>query len=277
MASASSSLSPCGEILRQYDRDRFLTSLFAPADAREALFVLYAFNHEIAKTRELISETVMGLIRLTWWREAIEEIYAGKPARAHEVVEPLAKAIRDYDLPQDKFEALIYGREFDLEDVLPSNMSGLQNYAQFTNMPLIELSNMILSGQPHSDMAASAAQIVGLTGILRAVPFHARQHRCYLPEDLLKAEGLSPQDVYNGKTPERLKPVTKRVTEHIDSHFADLTMDATLRPVLLQVSRARQYIRQLEKQDYDVFDPVFQREPPFSVMRLMWNYTFQRI
>ncbi|MGM0421814.1 MAG: phytoene/squalene synthase family protein [Pseudomonadota bacterium] len=277
MTSAHSSLSPCGEILRDYDRDRFLTSLFAPAKEREALFALYAFNHEIAKTRELISETVMGLIRLTWWREAIEEIYAGKPARAHEVVEPLAKAIRDYDLPQDKFEALIYGREFDLEDVLPSNMTGLQNYAQFTAMPLTELANMILSGQPHSDMAAPVAQIIALTGILRAVPFHARQHRCYLPEDLLRAEGLSPQDIYNGKSPERLKPVAKAITAQINPHFEDVEVKSALRPVLLQVSRARQYIRQLEKQDYDVFDPAFQGEPPFSVLRLIWNYTFHRI
>src|SRR5207244_12479744 len=46
----------CAELLRRQDSDRYLTALFAPSDRREALFALYAFNLEIARAREAVSE-----------------------------------------------------------------------------------------------------------------------------------------------------------------------------------------------------------------------------
>jgi phytoene/squalene synthetase len=49
-------LSPCAAAMREHDPDRYLATLFAPADAREALFALYAFDHEIARVRRVVSE-----------------------------------------------------------------------------------------------------------------------------------------------------------------------------------------------------------------------------
>ena len=65
------------------DNDRFLTALFAAAAEREALFALYAFNIEIAKTRETVSEPLIGQMRLQWWRDAIDEIFGDGPVRRH--------------------------------------------------------------------------------------------------------------------------------------------------------------------------------------------------
>ena len=69
--------------MRHHDRDRFQTALFAPAERREALFALYAFNYEIARVREAVREPMLGQIRLQWWREAIAAAYAGEPPRRH--------------------------------------------------------------------------------------------------------------------------------------------------------------------------------------------------
>lgn len=271
------SLSACGEILRQHDRERFLTTLFAPQNRREALFSLYAFNHEIAKTRELVTETTMGLIRLTWWREAIEEIYAGKPPRAHEVVGPLAQAIRDYNLPQEKFEKLIYAREFDVEDAVPTDMTGLKNYADYTTTPLLELSNIILSGQSHSQIAMAAAQVTALTGLLRAVPFHAQQRRCYLPETVLAKANITPQQLYSLTVFHTLTPAIREVVEEIENYLPQCQMIKDIRPVLLQVTRAKQSLAVLKKRDYNILHPQFQGDPPFSVLRLILNYNLRRI
>ena len=65
-------LSAVGEIVRRHDPDRFLTALFAPAERREALFVLYAFNHELARAREVAREPMLAMVRLQWWREVVE-------------------------------------------------------------------------------------------------------------------------------------------------------------------------------------------------------------
>ncbi len=51
-----SSFSHCRDIVRAHDRDRYLATLFAPADKRDALFALYAFNHEITRVRDAVRE-----------------------------------------------------------------------------------------------------------------------------------------------------------------------------------------------------------------------------
>src|SRR5262249_59311777 len=87
----------CLDQVRRFDRDRYLTALFAAAPARADLMALYAFNLEVAKTREVVREPMMGLMRLQWWRDALAEIYAGTERR-HQVVQPLAAAIRRHGL-----------------------------------------------------------------------------------------------------------------------------------------------------------------------------------
>src|SRR5580693_257809 len=89
-------LSPVAALVRRHDRDRYQTALFAPADRREALFALYAFNYEIARVRESVTQPMLGQIRLQWWREVVDAAYAGLPPRSHVVAEPLATAIRRY-------------------------------------------------------------------------------------------------------------------------------------------------------------------------------------
>src|SRR5205823_335241 len=49
-------LSPVAALVRRHDRDRYQTVLFAPAARREALFALYAFNYEIARVRETVTQ-----------------------------------------------------------------------------------------------------------------------------------------------------------------------------------------------------------------------------
>ena len=113
--SLESRLSACARQVRRYDHDRYLTALFAPADRREALFALAAFNLEIAKIREVVTEPMLGEMRLQWWREALDGIADGQ-VRKHEVVEPLAAATRQFDLPIRDLHRIIKARAFDLEE-----------------------------------------------------------------------------------------------------------------------------------------------------------------
>ncbi len=82
-------LSPVAALVRHHDRDRFQTVLFAPVARREALFALYAFNYEIARVRERVTQPTLGRIRLEWWRETIAAAFEDGPIRHHIVAEPL--------------------------------------------------------------------------------------------------------------------------------------------------------------------------------------------
>src|SRR3982751_5229634 len=103
----------CMDTIRRYDRDRFLLGLTVPVNRRNALWALFAFNHEIAKTREVVSEPTLGLIRLQWWRDALDQLYQGNTLQ-HEVLTALTPVIREHDLPRAWFDDLINAREADL-------------------------------------------------------------------------------------------------------------------------------------------------------------------
>ncbi|MGH6943806.1 MAG: squalene/phytoene synthase family protein, partial [Geminicoccaceae bacterium] len=79
--------------MRGGDPGRYLATLLAPAEAREALFALYAFDHEIAKVRHTVSEPMAGLIRLQWWRERLQGIADGEAPPAHPVAEGLGRML----------------------------------------------------------------------------------------------------------------------------------------------------------------------------------------
>ena len=254
----------CAQQVREYDPDRYLLSMFAPADRREGLWALFAFNIEIAKTREVVSETQLGLIRLQWWREAITEMYDSGIALEHGVLQALARAIEVYELPQEHFEKLIFAREFDLEDVLPENIEGLIKYADFTNTPLMKLAVQVAGDDPDAEPVQPVSVNYALAGIVRSVPHFARQRRCLLPEDLLKQHEQRLDKLYELKPSEGLPHVVEAVTGHIVRG-----MRCENRFLRKAQKLAEIYAKQVQAVKYDVFSPKMGREPVLKVLRVM--------
>jgi len=163
-----SALSPCGEMVRTGDPERFRTALFAPPEAREGLFALYAFSLEIAKIAPMVSEPMIGEIRLQWWRDSLDMIFGGGQVRRHEVVEPLCAVVRGADLPRAPFETLIDARGNDLEPDFPAELSALTAYLRDTAGSLTLLAARAL-GSAADDIALDAGQGVGTARYLAAI------------------------------------------------------------------------------------------------------------
>jgi phytoene/squalene synthetase len=166
--------------VRQADYDRYIAALFAPAERREALFALIAFNHELARIADVVSEPMLGEIRLQWWREAIEAIYAGTPVRKHEVTQPLAQAIAQFTIPRAPLDLMIDTRAFDLAGEPPSDMAALEAYAEGTAGALNEAMMAVLGSRKAEALAAArhAGTAWALIGLMRAAPMHAARGGC---------------------------------------------------------------------------------------------------
>ena len=273
----SSALGYCGEELRRYDHDRYLTSLFAPRAARDHLFALYAFNLEVAKTAEVVSEAMLGRIRLQWWREAIEGIYAGTP-RHHEVVEPLARAVAARDLTRDHFERLIDAREADLEPTPPETLPALESYAEATSSTLVWLALEILGARDATSRRAGRSLGIAwaYVGLLRALPFHARRRQLYLPLDLMAEAGLGPEEVFAGRPSAALQMVASRVAAEAGRHLNDTRvlradLPKAAGPALLPACLTGGYLRLLARAGHDPFDPRVQAPQPGRAWRLLWG------
>src|SRR5579872_1373779 len=206
-------LSPAAALVRSHDRDRFQTALFAPADAREALFVLYAFNFEIARVRESVREAMLGQIRLQWWREAIDAAYGGGPARRHEIVEALTATIRQRNLSRGHFERLIDTRERDLDDEPPQDMAALEDYAEGSSaaLPYLSLEVLEAATPPALDAARHIGIAYSLAGLIRAMPALAQAGRSLIPASLAAETGFDP----HGYTALRPSPALRQVIEMI--------------------------------------------------------------
>ena len=133
----------CGVRVRRFDYDRYLAALFAPDSHRPALMALYAFNIEIAKIRETVSEPTLGRIRLQWWRETLDGLFDARP-RHHAVAVALAEAISRFGLTRRHFEHLVEGRARDFEDAPPEDLAALESYADATSGALTRLALEVL-------------------------------------------------------------------------------------------------------------------------------------
>lgn len=256
-------IAACQDIVRQHDPDRYLISLLMPRKHRAALWVLFAFNFEIAKTREVVSDTTIGLIRLQWWRDAIKEIYEGGEPRQHEVVAPLSMVVKQYDLPKDLFDNLIYAREFDLEGVAPATMEGLYNYCTYTHEPLVRLALMIL-GETEDEAAIKAVSMrYSLVGTLRAVPYMLGNRHVMLPQDILSEYNLNPEKVCDFNVKDDLVKIIEKMARS-EKEFRNDKMLIKSRFIHSMIALSDLYGKRMHKFAFDVFDPTFHAPMPLK-------------
>lgn len=202
---AQADLSPLGALARAGDPDRFLCALFAPAAKREALFTLIAFNAEIARARGVASNPMAALIRLQWWRDAIEAAPAGRPPLRHEVAGPLATAIAEGALDADDLLAMVNAREAETGEAIPTR-GAFEAYLRGTAGGFAVAAGRLLAG-PGAHLAALQAlgAAYGLAGVLRSVRARAKRGQCLLPADLLAEQGLTPADVLRAPAAEAVQ------------------------------------------------------------------------
>jgi phytoene synthase len=108
-------------LVRRADPDRWLASRFiADPQARADVIALYAFDHELARVPKVTSQPLLGEIRLTWWADAIAEIFEGRPPRRHPVVLAIAEAVQRRGLPRAPFDSAIDARLPELDGAPPN-------------------------------------------------------------------------------------------------------------------------------------------------------------
>ncbi|MBC7952659.1 MAG: squalene/phytoene synthase family protein [Rhodospirillaceae bacterium] len=265
--SSDHTLSPAAEDVRRHDRERFVTALFAPPEARADLLVLYAFNLEVAKVRESVHEAMAGMIRLQWWREMLSGSRDEEAAR-HPVAGPLLALTRQRGLSLEPFERLLEARETDLSAAPPADMAALEVYAEGTSGALTQLALAILGAE-----AAEAGRLAGagyaLTGLLRAVPVHLSTGRLALPEAVLQAAGTSSDQVLAGRADKAaIAQAARMVGERARELLAQarrVRVERKAVPALLPATLASGHLSTLERAGWDVFDTRVARPRPMPV------------
>jgi phytoene synthase len=262
-------------LVRHHDRDRYQTALFAPARRREALLALYAFNYEIARVRETVTQPMLGQIRLQWWREVLDTAYAGAPARQHPVAVPLSAVIREFGLSREPFDRLIDTRERDLADEPPASLAALEDYAEGSSAALVHLALQVL-GVREATIEETVRQVgiaYALAGLLRAMPFHARAGRTYIPADVGERARLDPGDYGAGRATPALRAAVREIAVAAVRHLRAAREGRPAIPrsaiaALLPAIVAGRFLARLRRAEYDPFAPVLAVPDPLQIWRL---------
>ncbi|WP_370674274.1 phytoene/squalene synthase family protein [Pleomorphomonas sp. PLEO] len=244
----------CEGLVRDHDRDRWLADELLPEQKRRHALAIHAFSYEAARIRETIHEAMPGEIRLQWWIDAIEGEARGDVA-AHPVAAALIDTIRHFSLRRSGFVNLLEARRFDLYDDAMPTLNDLEGYAGETASVLfLEIAQVLCDGADPkaADAAGHAGVAYALTGLMRALPIHARRNQVYIPADLLKASGIEPDDVRQGRKAEELAGVLSALRDqaagHLDKALAALAeMDPRAKPAFLPLAFVTPYLKTLAK------------------------------
>ncbi|HYV70454.1 MAG TPA: squalene/phytoene synthase family protein [Pseudolabrys sp.] len=269
----------CADHLRETNRDRYLATLFAPAEKREALFALYAFDAEIARVRDLAREMMPGEIRLQWWREVLLGERAGEAA-ANPVAAAMAEILECSEFVRDPLVDLIEAHRFDVQNAPMESVDALETHAARTDGTIVELAVRLVGGKIESTVAHESGSALTIANLLSQFPRHAARRQLYVPLDILRHYGAGPEDVFAMRsTPElraALAELRLRARRNL-AHVVAVKIPELAKPAFLPLAPLRQWLVDMERPGYDPFRP-----PVVSPWRRQWRIwraakSFQRI
>nr|XP_025955564.1 NADH dehydrogenase (ubiquinone) complex I, assembly factor 6 isoform X2 [Dromaius novaehollandiae] len=203
----------------------------------------------LRQIKDSITQKGTGLMRVQFWRNAVEDIYCDKPPHQPVAIE-LWKAVKRHNLTKMWIMKIIDEREKNLDDRAYSNIQELETYAENTQSALLYLTLEMLGVRDiHADHAAShIGKAQGIVTCLRATPYHITRRKVFLPMDIcMLARSLSK------KVPVKAYP----------AFFCTVALE--------------DYLCNIRKVDFNIFHPSLQKKStllPLYLYIRSWKKTY---
>jgi NADH dehydrogenase [ubiquinone] 1 alpha subcomplex assembly factor 6 len=284
----------CINNVRKVDYENFVcTGLLRPAILQRPGMAIRALNVELSLIRDQVSNSQLGKIRLEFWRETIDSIYANTERKInHPVAREINLVIKYNQLSKLWFHRLIKSRETTLNDMPFSDIEQLENYLEQSITPtyylLLELAKQRSLNADHIashlgrlnqifsrlSILLSLGRAQGLVNIVRGVSHNAHKRRCLIPLSYLVENKVSQQDIFNGQfSSEQFRHVIyqlcnrscfhlQKTIELYEKHSSNLNHSLFL-PIIVIYD----YLKRIKKIDFDLTDKSIQQRNPW----LMWN------
>jgi phytoene synthase len=269
---ATESADFCTRLVRTHDFARYASTLFVPPIQRRALLAVYAFNVEISRVREQVSQPLPGEVRLQWWTDMLAGAGHGG-VEGNPVAAELLLAIRNWRLPAERLSRLIDEHQFDLyNDPMPT-MAALEGYIDDTCSALFSLGAGI-AGRQSSEiehLARHAGLAQGLAQVMTTLPLDASRRQLFVPLQLLEGHGSGMEEVFAAKETPKLRAALDQLLgearEHLQTAFRLLeNAPPEVRPVFLPLALVADNLKRMSRADSDPFVP-----PTASRLRTLWT------
>ena len=170
--------------LERVDPDRWLAArLVEEVAARDELLALYALNDELARVAVSVREPMLGEMRLAWWEEALDGLFAGRGGRGQPVLEALAPAAAAGRLPRAPLERMVLARDADLAREPFADEGALLRHLDGVSGALMEAAAVLLDPGAAGRDTTAAGRAWGWAALWRAREAWTARGRRWLPAD----------------------------------------------------------------------------------------------
>ncbi|XP_078480602.1 NADH dehydrogenase (ubiquinone) complex I, assembly factor 6-like isoform X2 [Lampetra planeri] len=216
------------------------------------------------QVKDSVSQKTIGLMRMQFWKTAIEEIYRDEPPNQPVSIE-LWRAAKKHQMTKRWLLRIITEREKDLDDRAYRNLQELETYAENTYSSLLYLLLECLGVKDvHADHAAShIGKAHGIVTCLRATPYHSSRRKVYLPVDICILHSASQEDIIRGSREQNIRDVVYDIASQAHVHLQHVVLE--------------DYLQRVRKADFDIFHPSLQKRNPLLPIQLYlrsWKKTY---
>ncbi|MDB5478490.1 MAG: hypothetical protein JWM96_985 [Alphaproteobacteria bacterium] len=246
----------CAEEVRRCDYGLYVSTLFALPKERGALFALYALKIALGRIKHKVTEPMMGLIRLQWWRDAVEKLFHGKVLH-HDVLHALLLALQNGAAWQEEdFQKLIDAYEMDFQTREIQTVEAWQRHTETVALPLFSAANKVSGLEGDKETIAIIARCHEISRQLLAIPsVLAGKGKILLPNEILQILGHNEYGLTKADIENRLKPFMQQI---VGQNLADLKTlpwkqikkSAPLLPGVI----AQRKFEHIKRYDYALFD-----------------------
>jgi 15-cis-phytoene synthase len=251
----------CMALVRGHDFARYASTLFVPVAQRRAQLAIYAFNVEISRVCDQVSQPLPGEVRLQWWTDMLAGSGHGG-VEGNPVAAELLLAVRNARLPVERLSRLIDEHQFDLyNDPMPT-MAALEGYINDTSSALFSLAAGVAGWQSDDieHLARHAGLAQGIAQVIAALPLDASRRQLFVPLQLLESHGSTMEEVFAGRETPKLRAALDQLIaeakEHLRTALALLAgAPPEARPVFLPLALVARDLERMSRADNDPFAP----------------------
>jgi 15-cis-phytoene synthase len=230
------------QLVRTYQYDRYIAALLLPRQHREALIVLAAFGAELQRIPNIVSEPMMGAIRMQWWRDELSAAAAPDGAgkrpvqrTGHRLGDALVEMAGSYNLPFGMLQGMIDAAETELDPTPFSEIAETTQVLVKFDGAMFELAGRILGTDAPRDIWAEAAAAYGFARLEAEREWRQRSGlQTYISRDL-------------GAKEDQSAAVFRKRAEHglaaVREHFA--VLDKAARGALLPLATVSPSLRSI--------------------------------
>src|ERR1700676_5404885 len=271
----------CTPFVRTHDFARYAATLFAAVEPRRPLIAIYAFNVEISRVREQVSQPLPGEVRLQWWTDMLAGSGHGG-VEGNPVAAELLLAFRNGGWAGEPLSRLIDEHQFDLyNDPMPT-MAALEGYINDTSSELFSLGAPVAGWEsPEIEhLARHAGLAQGMAQVIAALPLDASRRQLFVPLQLLESHGSGIEEAFSGKETPTLRGALDHLIRegrgHLDTALVLLkNVPLEARLAFLPLTLVARDLERMARADTDPFVP--QAASRFWTLWTLWRASRSKV